>query len=152
MEIRELAAGDTALAFEPMAELRAGHPVVESLETFVRWVNERQRPEGYRLVATFVPPLPAAIGVAGFRRLHTLAWGDVLYIDDLGTLETFRGHGHANALLRWIAAEGERLGCEQLHLDSGHHRHAAHRVYLAHRFRISSHHFSRVLDASTRNP
>ncbi|HEV3363987.1 MAG TPA: GNAT family N-acetyltransferase, partial [Acidimicrobiia bacterium] len=76
-------------------------------------------------------------------RLHTLAWGDVLYIDDLVTLESHRGRGHAHRLLEWILAEGRRLGCEQIHLDSAPHRHTAHRLYLNEGFHISSYHFSR---------
>jgi len=81
--------------------------------------------------------------VGGFRRLHTLAWGDVLYIDDLVTLESHRGRGHAHRLLEWIRTEGRRLGCDQIHLDSAPHRHPAHRLYLTERFHISSFHFSR---------
>ena len=40
-----------------------------------------QRPQGYRLVASLADGV--AVSAGGFRRLHTLAWGDLLYIDDL---------------------------------------------------------------------
>jgi GNAT superfamily N-acetyltransferase len=136
---RELAPEETHLAFDAMRELR---PHLTSVDDFVARVNESQRPEGYRLVASFNSG-DTVVAVGGFRRLHTLAWGDLLYIDDLVTLESHRGQGHAHRLLEWIRAEARRLGCEQIHLDSAPHRHAAHRLYLTERFHISSFHFSR---------
>lgn len=135
---RELAPEETHLAFEPLRELR---PHLASVEEFVDRVNHVQRPEGYRLVASFADG--DAVSAAGFRRLHTLAWGDLLYIDDLVTLESHRGRGHAHRLLDWILGEARRLGCGQVHLDSAPHRHAAHRLYLAEGYHISSFHFSR---------
>ena len=136
---RELSPEETHLAFEPMRELR---PHVTAVEEFDTRVNGEQRPEGYRIVASF-DDSGSAVAAAGFRRLHTLAWGDVLYIDDLVTLESHRGQGHAHRLLEWVLAEGRRLGCAQIHLDSAPHRHPAHRLYLVERFHISSFHFSR---------
>ena len=112
---------------------------------FVRRVDEEQRPQGYRIVAAVEGD--RVVAVAGFRVLHNLAWGDALYVDDLSTLAEARGRGHGRALLEWCAAEGQRLGCDQLHLDSGvgPEREAAHRLYLNTRMRISAHHFAREL-------
>jgi GNAT superfamily N-acetyltransferase len=135
---RELAPEETHLAFEAIRVLR---PHLTSVDDFMARVNSAQRPEGYRLVASFADD--DAVAVGGFRRLHTLAWGDLIYIDDLVTLESHRGQGHAHRLLEWIHAEARRLGCEQIHLDSAPHRHPAHRLYLTERFHISSFHFSR---------
>jgi GNAT superfamily N-acetyltransferase len=135
---RELAPEETHLAFDAIRELR---PHLASVDDFVARVIGAQRPEGYRLVASFADEDVVAVG--GFRRLHTLAWGDLIYIDDLVTLESHRGQGHARRLLEWIHAEARRLGCEQIHLDSAPHRHPAHRLYLTERFHISSFHFSR---------
>lgn len=83
------------------------------------------------------------MSAAGFRRLHTLAWGDVLYIDDLVTIEEHRGRGHASRLLNWVLKEARRLGCAEVHLDSAPHRHPAHRLSLSEGYHISSFHFSR---------
>ncbi len=139
---RELAPEETHLAFEAMRELR---PHLTSVDEFVARVNDAQRAETYRLVASFADADADAdaVAVAGFRRLHTLAWGDVIYIDDLVTLESHRGRGHAHRLLEWILAEARRLGCDQIHLDSAPHRHTAHRLYLNEGFHISTFHFSR---------
>jgi GNAT superfamily N-acetyltransferase len=134
----ELAPEDTHLAFEPMRALR---PNLVSVDDFVGCVNGAQRPQGYRLVGSF--DADRVVAVAGFRRLHMLAWGDVLYIDDLVTLESHRGRGHARRLLDWVAGEARRLGCGHVHLDSAPHRHAAHRLYLGQGYHISAFHFSR---------
>jgi GNAT superfamily N-acetyltransferase len=136
---RELSAEETHLAFDAMVVLR---PHLASVDDFVERVNGAQRAEGYRLVGSF-DESQKVVAVGGFRRLHWLAWGDLLYIDDLVTIESHRGRGHAHRLLEWILAEGRRLGCGQIHLDSAPHRHTAHRLYLNEGFHISSFHFSR---------
>jgi GNAT superfamily N-acetyltransferase len=138
---RELAPDETHLAYGALRELR---PHVPSVAEFVERVNRAQRPGGYRLVASFAPDGGAEpVAAAGFRRLHTLAWGDIIYVDDLVTMEAHRGRGHARRLLDWILAEARRIGCGAVHLDSAPHRHAAHRLYLGEGYVISSFHFSR---------
>jgi GNAT superfamily N-acetyltransferase len=139
--IRELGPEQTALAHRAMGELRPAFAGDEA--AFVRQVNEVQRAQGYRLFAAFEDGSDAAAAVAGFRRLTFLAWGDVLYIDDLSTHPDARSRGHGSRLLAAVADEAERLGCDAVHLDSGHHRHDAHRLYLATGFRIDAHHFVR---------
>ncbi len=121
--VRELRPVETGLACATMRELR---PHVASEADFVERVNTLQRPEGYRLVGSFVEGQAEPVAVAGFRVLHTLAWGYVLYVDDLVTREAYREQRHAAALKRWLVDEAARLGCDQLHLDSGVHRHTAH--------------------------
>lgn len=140
--IRELAAAETRLASKAMLELRPG---LGDEASFVRRVDDRQRPEGYRLVASFEDGDDQAAAVAGFRVAHFLYWGDVLYCDDLGTRHECRGKGHAGALLDWMIEEARRLGCGQFHLDSGTgaDREDAHRLYFNKGMRISSYHFSR---------
>jgi GNAT superfamily N-acetyltransferase len=143
--IRELGAGETQLGAEAMLELR---PHLGTVEAFVRRVDDVQRAEGYRLVASFDDDdAGAAAGVAGFRVTHHLAWGHALYVDDLSTRASSRARGHAGALLDWLLAEAQRLGCDQFHLDSGvlAERTDAHRLYLNKRLQVTSLHFARVL-------
>jgi GNAT superfamily N-acetyltransferase len=135
--VRELDASESHLAFVAMRELR---PQFDTLERFVEQVNERQRPMGYRLLASFDGEEVAA--AAGFRTGHSLAWGHFLYVDDLVTLSTARRRGHAGRLLDWCTAEARRLGCDQIHLDSGTHRHDAHRLYLQSGYDITGFHFT----------
>lgn len=96
-------------------------------------------------MATFEQGETDASAVAGFRQFTSLAWGNVLYIDDLSTRATSRRRGHRRTLLEAIAAEARILGCTAIHLDSGHQRYNAHRVYLAADYQIRSHHFVRDL-------
>jgi GNAT superfamily N-acetyltransferase len=143
-ELREIAAGETGLAFEAMRALRTHY---DDQAEFVRRVDEVQRAEGYRIVGAFEGE--RCVAVAGFRELNTLAWGHVVYVDDLSTHPEARGRGHGRALLEWCAEEAKRLGCEQLHLDSGveANRLDAHRLYLNTGMRITSFHFMKPLGA-----
>ena len=142
MEIRELTAGESHLAYAAMCELR---PHIGSEAEFVARVDDVQRPGGYRLVASFGAGDRVAAGVAGFRIADGLAWGHYLYVDDLVTRESARRAGHAAALLDWLRAEAERNACTSFQLDSGSHRHEAHRLYLGWGLSITGHHFGRVL-------
>ena len=125
-----------------MRELR---PLLVSCEDFVQQVDRRQRPSGYRLVASVPDETAPAVAVAGFRQGDNLAWGRHLYIDDLSTVPAARQQGHARGLLEWLHIEADRLGCREVHLDSGvgTNRTAAHRLYFNCGYRISSHHFAR---------
>jgi GNAT superfamily N-acetyltransferase len=140
--IREISPGDTALAWAAMRELREA---AADERAFVEAVDEVQRPEGYRLAGAFEEGREEAEAVAGFRTMRCLAWGHTLYVDDLSTLPDARRKGHGAALLAWCAEEAGRLGCDQLHLDSGVglDRAAAHRLYMNAGLVISAHHFAR---------
>ena len=144
IEVREIGQGATALAHEAMKALR---PAFADLAGFVERIDQVQRSEGYRLVGAFTPggERAAALAVAGFRTGHNLAWGHFLYVDDLSTAPDARRRGGAGALLEWLLAEARRLGCDELHLDSGTgaNRFDAHRLYMNHRLVITSHHFAR---------
>jgi GNAT superfamily N-acetyltransferase len=143
--IRELLPPETGVAFEAMRSLR---DEVSDEESFVRRVDEIQRPEGYRLVGAFGEGDPIAAAVAGLRTGHSLAWGHYLYVDDLATQPDARRRGHGRALLEWLVEETGRLGCDQLHLDSGVgiDRADAHRLYLNAGLVIAAHHFARHVD------
>jgi GNAT superfamily N-acetyltransferase len=144
-EIRELLPPETGLAFEAMRELRTN---LDDEQSFVRQVDEVQRAEGYRLIAAFEAGASEPSAAAGFRVCNSLAWGHYLYVDDLSTKSSERRRGHARALLEWLIEEGKRLGCDQLHLDSGVgiDRVDAHRLYMNTGLVISAHHFARYVD------
>ncbi len=135
MAIR-LADGDDEVrsCYAVMRQLR---PHVEEDE-FVRRVRV-QRDAGYRL-ATLADGAGVA-AVAGYRIGHNLAWGKYLYVDDLVTDSSRRSQGHGQELLAWLTAAAREANCDQLHLDSGVQRFAAHRFYLRAGMDITSHHF-----------
>jgi GNAT superfamily N-acetyltransferase len=143
-ELREIVPPDTALAFPAMQALR---PHYADEAAFVERVDNVQRAEGYRLAGVFEEEPAHALAVAGFRVGHMLAWGRFLYVDDLSTLPEARRRGYGRLLLDWLGEEAERLGCEQLHLDSGvgPDRIDAHRLYFNAGLAIGSYHFVRRL-------
>ncbi|MGH8105443.1 MAG: GNAT family N-acetyltransferase, partial [Arenimonas sp.] len=51
------------------------------------------------------------------------------------------GRGYGKSLLDWLKLEAARQGCDNLHLDSGTQRLAAHAFYFAQNMKISSFHF-----------
>jgi GNAT superfamily N-acetyltransferase len=140
--IRELLPPETGLAFAAMCALRTD---LDDEESFVGHVDGTLRAQGYRLVAAFEEGVASASAAAGFRTCNSLAWGHYLYVDDLSTLPEARRRGHGRALLDWLLEEARRLGCDQLHLDSGvgFDRADAHRLYLNAGLVISAHHFAR---------
>jgi GNAT superfamily N-acetyltransferase len=144
--IEEILPPHTAVALPAMSALRPGWA---DEQAFVERIDGTQRPEGYRLVGKFEPGRAEAVAVAGFRVGHNLAWGRYLYADDLSTLPAARRRGYARAVLDWLVEEAHKLGCDQLHLDSGvgPARAHAHRLYLSAGMVISSHHF--VLDLAS---
>jgi GNAT superfamily N-acetyltransferase len=100
----------------------------------------RQMSAGYHLV--FAAQGDAVLAVAGYRFFEMLAWGEAMYVDDLVSSETSRGHGYGSKLFDWLIEEARKSGCDQFHLDSGVHRFAAHRFYLHKGMDITSHHFA----------
>jgi GNAT superfamily N-acetyltransferase len=140
--IREVLPPKTGSVFDAMRALRTD---LADRDSFVHRVDEVQRAEGYRLVGAFAEGESTASAVAGFRVAHGLAWGHYLYVDDLSTLPQARHRGLARGLLDWLLEEAKRLGCDQLHLDSGVgiDRADAHRLYMNSGLVIAAHHFAR---------
>jgi GNAT superfamily N-acetyltransferase len=121
-----------------MAQLRPHVP----LAGFVTRVRAMQR-EGYRLAALEEDGTVRA--VAGFRVHDMLAQGRHLYVDDLVTDEAARSRGHGAALLAWLEGVARAEGCGFLELDSGTHRHGAHRFYFREGMHVPGFHFRKAL-------
>ena len=98
---REIDALETYLAYAALLELFSDLELRE--EDFVQQVNQRLRPEGFRLIGSFEDGIDTPAAIAGFRTMHTIAWGYSLYIEDLVTRATFRGRGHATRLMQWLS-------------------------------------------------
>jgi GNAT superfamily N-acetyltransferase len=123
-------------ACEPvMRELR---PHIPS-DQFVRRIRQ-QEVDGYRLVGLNDGSRPVA--AAGIRILLNLAWGKFLYVDDLVTLDAERSSGYGAALLRWLHDHARQQNCDELHLDSGTQRKAAHRFYDREGMEMTSYHYT----------
>jgi GNAT superfamily N-acetyltransferase len=106
---------------------------------FVRRIK-RQQQQGYQLA--YIEDDASIKAVAGFSISECLAWGKFLYVDDLVTKESDRSQGYGTNLLNWLLDYAKANACEQLHLDSGVQRCAAHRFYFKHRLEIRGYHFA----------
>jgi GNAT superfamily N-acetyltransferase len=121
-------------------------PVMQELrqhldrQSFIDRIRRQQQEYNYQLVYLQINGETPA--VAGFRISESLAWGRFLYIDDLVTSADCRSHGYGTKLFAWLVDYARSRDCQQLTLDSGVQRFAAHRFYLTQRMNITSHHFT----------
>ena len=121
-------------------------PVIKELRShleltdFITQVQRQQQQFNYQLVyLQFDQTIQA---VAGFRISESLAWGKFLYVDDLVSKSEDRSKGYGGKLFNWLIDYARTKNCQQLTLDSGVQRFAAHRFYLRQRIEITSHHFT----------
>jgi GNAT superfamily N-acetyltransferase len=127
---------DVERCYPIMVQLRP-HLTRESLVAQVRRQRER---EGYQLV--YVEDEGEVRALAGFRFQEMLARGWHMYVDDLVTDEVGRSRGYGAFLMDWLVARAREEGCDNLDLDSGVQRFAAHRFYFRQRMTISAYHFA----------
>lgn len=105
--------------------------------------THRQHREGYEIA--FVQDEGVVTAVAGFRVMEMLAYGRILYVDDLVTGEAGRSKGYGDALIDWLVEYARARDCIELQLDSGVQRFRAHAFYFRKRMYISAYHFARKL-------
>ena len=132
---------DIERCFPVMVQLRTHL----SREQFIEQVQLQQK-QGYHLA--YLEDCGEVRSLAGFHFFNMLAFGRMMYVDDLVTAQDQRSHGYGGRLFDWLVERARTEACVQLHLDSGVQRFDAHRFYLAQRMRISSHHFALNLDAN----
>ena len=101
----------TVIIIESEEDALASFPIMKVLRPHLE-INQfqeqlsRQRQQGYRLAA-LVDDNEEISALAGFRFAEFMAWGKVLYLDDLITDPAKLKNGYAGALLE------ERLGNNQ---------------------------------------
>ena len=126
---------DIARCYPVMVELR---PHLSATEFAAR--VRKQQAMGFRLA--YQEEAGEICATAGFRYLETLAWGKILYVDDLVAASAQRSRGHGGKLFDWLVAQAKQNNCDEFHLDSGVQRFGAHRFYLKQRMDIACHHFA----------
>ena len=114
---------DIAACFPVMVQLR---PHLADADELVARVA-RQRAASYHILAAWRDGVP--IGLAGYRIEENLIHGRFLYVDDLVTAESDRRHRIGARLLDAVAAEGRKLGCGRLVLDTALDNVLGHRFY-----------------------
>jgi len=134
---------------ESEAEAKQCFPIMQILrpkldeEEFLKRFTA-QKKENYQLIAC-VDEMTDVSALAGFRILNYMAWGKILYVDDLVTDPKKKRKGFGGALLGWMKKKAKEEGCDEIHLDTGYTRQDAHRLYLNKGFELSSHHLSMKL-------
>ncbi|MGA9033626.1 MAG: GNAT family N-acetyltransferase [Sulfuricaulis sp.] len=126
---------DIARCYPVMVELR---PHLSASEFASR--VQKQQATGFHLA--YLEEAGEVRAVAGFRYLEMLAWGKILYVDDLVAAPAQRSRGHGGQLFDWLVAQAKQNNCDEFHLDSGVQRFGAHRFYLTRRMDIICHHFA----------
>jgi len=102
-------------------EITSAFPLMSSLRdriaagTFLFEVRKQQL-QGYELLGAFDGP--RLVALAGVRRTHTLSRGEHLFVDDLVTDESVRGHGHGRKLMEWLERRCANEGIAKIYLDS----------------------------------
>ena len=129
-------------------EIEACWEVVHALrphlqkEAFLKEVMEMMI-DGYQMI--YIKEDDITVAFAGFRNMHMLHSGKIIYIDDLSTLPQYRGKGYAGKLLDYVHKLAKETGKMAVHLDSGYQRNDAHRLYLNNGYQLASHHFVKEL-------
>ena len=135
---------------ESAEDIKHCYPVMKELrphlseDEFLKQVTRQMENHEYKLVYILIDE--SVVAVAGFRVAEFLAWGKTFYVDDLITLSSARNEGYAGHLMSWLQSRARELACKEFHLDSGTHRHLAHRLYKNKKLDITSFHFSSRLD------
>ena len=119
---------EIAKSFDAFVELR---PNLINVQKFIEQVITQQK-EGYKIISLVQDDEVRAC--IGFRILTMLAWGKILYVDDLITKKKYRNQGYGKFLLDYVTAIARNNACEQIHLDTGYNRNAAHKIYLNYGF------------------
>jgi len=99
-----------------------------------------QETEGAIMI--FIEEEGRAVSAGVFRVNHFYHRGKNIYIDDLTTLPDYRSKGYGKKILDWIRQYALDNGVANIHLDSGVHRAAAHKLYFNYGFKIIGYHFA----------
>lgn len=134
-----LSDNDIRLTYPVMSQLRTHVPEHE----YIGRVKRQSQTGSYQIAALFDD---GQIGcVAGYRISECLAWGKIMYVDDLVTDQNGRSKSYGKQMLDWLVNEARANACQEFHLDSGVQRHAAHRFYLRERMDITCFHFGKKI-------
>lgn len=124
-----------AATYDVMRQLR---PHIAADE-YIPMVRSMTATDGYRLAA--LTDENEVRAVAGYRYMHMLYCGRLLYLDDFVTDERARSRGYGKVLLTWLKEEARREGCSELQLISRTVREEAHRFYFREGLGIECFHF-----------
>lgn len=82
------------------------------------------------------------IAFAGYRNMTSLHSGNIIYIDDLCTLESYRGRGLATILLEHLKAVALSNNKDAVILDTDFYNNTAQKLYLKSGLKLSALHLT----------
>ncbi|MFA6083668.1 GNAT family N-acetyltransferase [Mucilaginibacter sp.] len=82
------------------------------------------------------------VAFAGYRVMTSLHSGNIIYIDDLCTLESYRGKGLASQLLSHVKAIAVSTNKDAVVLDTNFNNNTAQKLYLKSGFQLAALHLS----------
>jgi ribosomal protein S18 acetylase RimI-like enzyme len=82
------------------------------------------------------------VAFAGYRIMTSLHSGNIIYIDDLCTLESYRGKGLASQLLRHVKAIAISNNKDAVVLDTNFNNNTAQKLYLSNGFKLVALHLA----------
>ncbi|WP_254412653.1 GNAT family N-acetyltransferase [Dyadobacter diqingensis] len=103
-------------------------------------ISEMMKNEKYRIAG--IEDGGKFVAFAGYRFMTSLHSGNIIYIDDLCTLESHRGKGLASELLRFVNAIAISENKDAVVLDTDFRNNTAQKVYLKHGFELAALHLS----------
>jgi len=106
-------------------------------------ISEMMQNEKYSIAGIIVDD--QVVAFAGYRVMTSLHSGNIIYIDDLSTLESYRGKGCASQLLAHVRAIAISTHMDAVELDTGFDNNTAQKLYLKNGFQFSAVHLSSSL-------
>ena len=103
-------------------------------------ISEMMQKERYSISA--IVHNDAVVAFAGYRIMTSLHSGNIIYIDDLCTLDPYRGKGLASQLLKHVKAIAVENDKDALVLDTNFSNNTAQKVYLKNGFQLAALHLS----------
>lgn len=146
---------NTLLTFkhiETPDELRAAYPVMKELRPHLASADafaeqiETQRSQAYRLLGVFDGD--RLLGLAGYRHMTNLIYGQFVYVDDLVVAADNKRGGVGSKLLGEVRQIARETGCANFVLDTGLHMALAQRFYYRNGLLAKGMHFRESLETS----
>lgn len=106
-------------------------------------ISEMMQNEKYSIAGIMADD--QVVAFAGYRVMTSLHSGNIIYIDDLSTLESYRGKGFASQLLAHVRAIAISANLDAVVLDTGFDNNTAQKLYLKNGFQFSAVHLSAYL-------
>lgn len=107
---------------------------------WVSIITEMMQNEKYNLIG--IMDNDKFVAFAGYRRMTSLYSGNIIYIDDLCTLEAYRGKGLASQLLEYVKAIAIAENKDTVELDTGFDNNTGQKLYLKSGFKLAALHLS----------